>query len=92
MWGGEKCESTRVCHPLNKKQPLVLNNMDRVFQEISPRFKELTYCNALLIDEWPYKCMGNLPYFYILPHLFNSEVDDKNYLLGTLWPLLAWTF
>jgi hypothetical protein len=62
--------------------------MDRMFQEISPRFRELTYCNILLIDDCPYKCMGNMPYSNILLHPFNSEVDDKNYLLGTLWPYL----
>jgi hypothetical protein len=31
VWGGEKCESTCVCHPLNKKRPLVLKNVDKVF-------------------------------------------------------------
>jgi len=92
VWGGEKCESSCVCHPLNKKRPLVLKNMDMVFQEISPGFRELTYCNTLLIDDCPYKCVGNVPYFYILLHPFNSEVDDKNYLLATLWPYLLGLF
>ncbi len=32
--------------------------------------------------------MGNVPYYYILLEPFNIEVDDKNYLLGTLWPYL----
>jgi len=92
VWGGEKCESTRVCHPLYQKRPLMLKNMDKVFQEISPRFRELTYHNTLLIDDCPYKCMGIMPYSYILPHPFNSEVDDKNYLLNTLWPYLLGLF
>jgi hypothetical protein len=88
VWGGEKCESTCVCHLLNKKQPLMLKNVDKVFQEISLRFRELTICNILLIDDCPYKCMGNVPYSYIMPYPFNCEVDDNNYLLGTLWPYL----
>jgi hypothetical protein len=78
VWGGEKCESIRVCHMLNKKRPLVLKNMDMVFQEISPRFRKLKYHNTLVIDDCPNKCMGSMPYSYILPHPFNSEVDDKN--------------
>jgi hypothetical protein len=36
--------------------------------------------------------MGYVPYFYILHHPFNSEVNDKNYLLGTLWPYLLGLF
>jgi len=92
VWGGEKCESTCVCHPLNQKQPLVLKNVDKVFQEISPRLKELTYRNILLIDDCPYKCMGDVPYSYIMPYPFNCEVDDNNYLLGTLWPYLLGLF
>jgi hypothetical protein len=51
--------------------------MERVFQEISLGYRELTYRNTLLIDDYPYKCMGNMPYTYILPHPFNNEVDDK---------------
>ncbi len=69
-----------------------MNNMDKVFQEIRPRFRELTYCNTLVIDDCPYKCIGNVPYFYNLPHTFNSEVGDNNYLLGTLWPYLLGHF
>jgi hypothetical protein len=41
---------------------------------------------TLFINDFPYKCMGNVPYYYILFEPFNIEVDDKNYLLGTLWP------
>jgi hypothetical protein len=36
--------------------------------------------------------MGNVPYSYILLHPFNSEVDDKNYLLDTLWPYMVGLF
>jgi hypothetical protein len=36
--------------------------------------------------------MGNMPYSYILPHPFNNEVDDKNYLLDTLWHYLVGLF
>jgi hypothetical protein len=60
VWSVEKCESTCVYHSLNKKWPL--KNMEKVFKKISPRIKELTYRNILLIDDYPYKCMGNMPY------------------------------
>ncbi len=73
VWGGEKCESTHICHPLNKKRPLVLKNLDKAFQEISQRFRELTFCNILLIDDCPYKCMGNIPYYCVLPHCHNPN-------------------
>jgi hypothetical protein len=66
--------------------------MEKVFEEISPGFKELIYRNTLLIDDCLYKCMGNMPYSYILPHPFNSEVDDKKYLLDTLWFYLVGLF
>jgi len=36
-----------------------------------------------------YKCVYNVRFFYILPHLFDSEVDGNNYLLGSLWPCLV---
>jgi hypothetical protein len=60
-----------------------------VFDEISLRFKEFSHHNTLLIDDCPYKCMGNVLFFYIMLHPFNSEVDDNKYILGTLWPWLV---
>jgi hypothetical protein len=66
--------------------------MERVFQEISLGFKESIYQNILLIDDCPYKCMGNVPNYYILLHPFNSEINDKNYLLDTLWPYMVGLF
>jgi hypothetical protein len=90
IWGAKKCELTKVPHPLNPKQPLVLRNMNMVFNEINPKLnRPLSHMNTLLIDDYPYKCMGNVPYFYILLEPFNIEVDDKNYLLGTLWLYLV---
>jgi hypothetical protein len=58
-----------------------------VFFDISPEFRELIPSNTLLIDDCPYKCVGNMPYSYILPHPFDPEVEN-NYLLGSLWPYL----
>jgi hypothetical protein len=62
--------------------------MNKVFINISPSFKPLFINNTLLIDDCPFKCCCNALGFYILPHPFNNEVDDQNYLLGTLWPYL----
>jgi hypothetical protein len=85
LWGAKKCEQTKVPRPLNPKWPSMLKNMDRVFNEISPKLNRPFFCmNTLFINECPYKCMGNVPYSYILLEPFNIEVDDKNYLLGTL--------
>jgi hypothetical protein len=62
---------------------------EHVFNEINSKLnRPLFYMNTLLIDDYPYKCMGNVPYFYILLEPFNIEVD-KNYLLRTLWPDLV---
>jgi hypothetical protein len=37
--------------------------------------------------------MGNVFFSYILPNPFNSDrIDDKNYLLGRLWPYLVGLF
>ncbi len=66
---------------------LVLKNMDRVWREINIGFRELGPTNTLLIENYPYKCLGNVPYSYILPHHFDSQKED-NYLMDTLWPYL----
>ncbi len=44
--------------------------------------------NTLLIDDCPYKCIGNVPFSYILPPMYDSKIEDNNYLLGSLWPYL----
>ncbi len=85
IWGVEKCLDTCIPHPSNKDLSLVLKNMDKVWKEINPRFKQLGPNNMLLIDVCSYKCMGNVPYSYIMPHPFNNEYKD-NYLLEELWP------
>jgi hypothetical protein len=34
--------------------------------------------------------MANVPFSYVLPEPFNSDImDDNNYLMGTLWPDLV---
>jgi hypothetical protein len=54
---------------------------------INPEFRELGPINTSLIDDYSYKCLGNVLYSYILPHHFDSEKED-NYLMDTLWPYL----
>ncbi len=73
---------------MNANQNLVLKNMSKVWEEINPRFRELGLHNTLLIDDYPCKCIGNVPYSYILPHPFDCEVVDT-YMLDNLWPYLA---
>jgi hypothetical protein len=87
VWGVEKCLDTCIPHLSNKDWSLVLKNMDRVWKEISLGFRQLGPNNTL-IDDYLYKCMGNVPYSYIMPHPFNNEYND-NYLLEELWPWLA---
>jgi hypothetical protein len=66
--------------------------MDRVWVEISPSSSwQLGRTNMLLIDDNPYKCIGNAPLFYIMPNQFDNEVED-NCLLEELWPYLACLF
>jgi len=62
-----------------------------MWKEINPRFRNLGLNNTLLIDDCLYKCMGNVPYSYIMPHPFDSECKD-NYLLEELWPYLVGLF
>jgi hypothetical protein len=47
-----------------------------MFNGISLGFKVLSIKNILLIDDCPFKCMGNAPYSYNLPPPFNSEKND----------------
>jgi hypothetical protein len=83
LWGNEKCEHTHIRHPLNAKRELVLKNMKRVCDEVSPTFRSLGPHNTLLIDDCSFKCRGNMPFSYILPFLFNSKVEN-NYLINNL--------
>jgi hypothetical protein len=87
IWGNDKYDVTRSKRPLNPNKELVLNDMNKVFFDISLGFWELTLSNTLLIDDFPYKCVSNVPYSYILPHPFDLEVRD-NYSMGNLWPYL----
>ncbi len=82
----EKCECTHIKHPLNRNWDLVLKNMKRVWDEVSPRFRSLGL-HKYVVDKWlPIKCIGNMPSSYILALPFNSEIED-NYLniYGHIW-------
>jgi hypothetical protein len=59
-----------------------------VFDEIGLKYKQLSLRNSLLINDCPYKCMGNPPFSYILSYPFNNEVWS-NYILNNLWPYLV---
>jgi hypothetical protein len=89
--GNEKCDRILVCHPNNNSRALMLKNMNKGVWWDKPLLQKV-YHNILLIDDCPYKCMGNVPFFYIMLHPFNSEVDDDKYILGTLWPWLVGLF
>jgi hypothetical protein len=84
IWGNDKYDVTQSKHPLNPNKELVLNYMSKVLSDINRGFRELTLSNALLIDDYPYKCVSSVPYSYILPHPFDPKVGD-NYLMGSLW-------
>jgi hypothetical protein len=73
LWGDEKCEHTHICHSLNVEKELVLKNVKRVWDEVSLTFKSFGPHNTLLIDDCLFKCIGNMPFLYILPFPFNSE-------------------
>ncbi len=55
------------------------------FYQISHLSWPLFWHNTLFIDDCPYKCVGNVSFSYILPHPFDNEVDNNNYLLASLW-------
>ncbi len=60
LWGVNKCLNTHIAHPLNPHHMLVSKKMDKVWREIGIRFRELGFINILLIDDYPYKCLGNV--------------------------------
>ncbi len=88
VWGNETCEQTQIFNSLNPNRMLVFKKMNRVFSNISPRFKPLSINNTLLIDNCPFKCCCNAPGSYILPHPFNNEVDGSKLFTGN--PMAAW--
>ncbi len=61
--------------------------MTIVWDEISHGFRPLGPQNTLLINDCPYKCIGNVPFSYILPFTYDTKIED-NYLMGNLWPYL----
>jgi hypothetical protein len=62
-----------------------------VWEKNSPTFRQLNQFKTLLIDDCPYKCIGNVLFSYILPPPFYSQVED-NYLLESLWAYLVGLF
>jgi hypothetical protein len=64
---------------------LWMNELHTIFiiNSSHAKFVRCYLCDCL------YKCVYNVRFFYILPHLFDSEVDGNNYLLGSLWPCLV---
>jgi len=88
MWARDKCKQTQIVHPFDLSKELVLKTMTRMWDEISLGFRPLDPQNTLLINDCPYKCIGNVPFSYILPLTYDSKMEDNNYLLGILWPYL----
>jgi len=66
IWGNDKYDVTQSKHPLNPNKELVLKDMNKVFSDIGSGFQELTLNNTLLIDDYPYKCVSNVPHSYLL--------------------------
>jgi hypothetical protein len=64
LWGNEKCEHSHIRHPLNAKQ-FVLKNMKIMWDEVNFTFRSLGPHNTLLIDDCPFKCIGNISFSYI---------------------------
>jgi hypothetical protein len=91
MLGAKKFLETIICHPLQLEHDLVLKNMKTMWEKMSSRFRELGPNNILLIDDCPYKCIGNPPFSYIMPQPYNNLALD-NYLLENLWPYLVGLF
>jgi hypothetical protein len=64
--------------PLNPNKMLMFKNMNKVFNEISLRCKQLFVQNNLIISDCPYKCLGNASFSKKIPHPFSNGVDDQN--------------
>lgn len=58
-----KCLKTHITHSLCPKWDFGLKNMKTMCEEINLRFKGLSPNNILLIDDCPYKCIRNPPFF-----------------------------
>ncbi len=68
IWSNEKCDVTRNKHPLNPNKELVLKNMNIMFLEFNFEFQKLSLNNTLLIDDYLYKCVGNVPFCISYPN------------------------
>jgi hypothetical protein len=68
-------------HPSNPSKILMLKNTTRVFDEISPLLWPLNWQNKLLIGDYPYKCVGNVPFcIYYLIHLIWQQTNNHTQL------------
>ncbi len=74
VWGNEKCDRTQVYHLHNNSRALVLKNMNKVFDDINPHFKEFFHHNTLFIDDCPTNAWGMC--FYFISCLINSTMKQ----------------
>jgi hypothetical protein len=75
-----KCDYTHKNHPLVVNSEVVLKNIKRVWDEVSPTFRSLGPRNMILIDDCPFKYVSNTPFSYTLPLAFNLQIKDNDFI------------
>lgn len=77
-WHQRHCTTTAVMHPDNKKKPIFLKELSKIWAEVDPgRFDQ---SNTLLVDDSPYKALKNPPHTAIFPRTYNGDEVDDNFL------------
>uniref|UniRef100_A0A0E0LG67 FCP1 homology domain-containing protein n=1 Tax=Oryza punctata TaxID=4537 RepID=A0A0E0LG67_ORYPU len=84
-WDLSKCTGTGFKTLENKNKPLVLKELKKLWNKEDPDLpweqEEFSPSNTLLVDDSPYKALGNPPHTAIFPHPY-SYLNKKDDSLG----------
>ncbi|BAS99740.1 Os07g0109300, partial [Oryza sativa Japonica Group] len=84
-WDMSKCTGTGFKTLENKNKPLVLKELKKLWNKEDPDLpweqEEFSPSNTLLVDDSPYKALGNPPHTAIFPHPY-SYLNKKDDSLG----------
>ncbi|KAF0903525.1 hypothetical protein E2562_027955 [Oryza meyeriana var. granulata] len=102
-WDMSKCTGTGFKTLENKNKPLVLKELKKLWNKEDPDLPweqgEFSPSNTLLVDDSPYKALGNPPHTAIFPHPYSyrNKKDDSlgmlhNFKIYLSISFLTWCF
>ncbi|KAG6554870.1 hypothetical protein Mapa_003453 [Marchantia paleacea] len=88
VWHQTHCTDTKLKHPENKKKPVFLKELSKLWDKTEPDLPwgkgDFGPTNTVLIDDSPYKALRNPPHTGIFPATYKATYPEDNYLAGEL--------